>query len=211
MLPHKIRQRYDHPSLSIHWIQADFAQRTGLIDYYSHFQETRLKPITSREHHFFDFSSIPISLALEAMDKNAAAHSIEPRFPFLDRRVIEFCLALPPEQRIRDGYTRAIERESLAEYLPPEIRQRTSKAIADPYIRYSLVKFEGKNLNDILFCHPDVLRSYIDLDFMQEEYRKLMAGTAVNLIPLWRTVVLAFWLLEENLIPLNDTNHKITF
>ena len=211
LLPHKIRQRYDHPSLSIHWIQADFAQRTGLIDYYSHFQETRLKPITSREHHFFDFSSIPISLALEAMDKNAAAHSIEPRFPFLDRRVVEFCLALPPEQRIRRGYTRAIEREGLADYLPPEIRLRTSKGIADPYLKYSLVKFEGKNLTDILFCHPDVLRSYIDLDFIQEAYRKLMAGTAFNLMPLWRTVVLTFWLHEENLIKLKNNNDKKAF
>ena len=208
LIPDMLRQRSDHTPK---WIQDDFAQRAGLEEYFVHLRKTELKHKTSRECHFFDLSSYPISLTLEEVNKNAAAHSIEICYPFLDRRVIEFCLALPPEQRIRDGYTRAIERESLAEYLPPEIRQRTSKAIADPYIRYSLVKFEGKNLNDILFCHPDVLRSYIDLDFMQEEYRKLMAGTAVNLIPLWRTVVLAFWLREENLIPLNDTNDKITF
>jgi len=198
LLPHAIRQRYDRTSLSIHWIQAEFAKRTGLVEYFSHFQKTRLKPTTSREHHFFDLTSIPISLYLEAMDKNAAAHSIEPRYPFLDRRVVEFCLALPPEQRIRNGYTRAIEREALAEYLPPEVRQRTSKGVADPYLKYCLIKFEGKNLKDLLFSNPDVIRSYIDLDFMHEAFHKLMAGSAVILMPLWRTVVLTFWLQEEN-------------
>ena len=207
IIPDRFRQRSDHTPK---WIQDDFAQRTGLVEYFVHRRKTELKHKTSRECHFFDLSSYPISLTLEEVNKNTAAHSIEICYPFLDRRVIEFCLALPPEQRIRDGYTRAIERESLAEYLPPEIRQRTSKAIADPYIRYSLVKFEGKNLKDLLFCHPDVLRSYIDLDSIQGEYRNLMAGTAVNLIPLWHTVILAFWLLEENLIPLNDKNDKKT-
>ena len=200
LLPHVIRQHYDRNSHSIQWIQEDFADRTGLVEHRSHLQETALKPKTSREHHFSDLTSIPISLGMEAIDKTAAAHSIESRFPFLDLRVIEFCLALPPEQRIRHGYTRIIEREGLAVYLPPEIRHRTSKAIADPYIKFGLIKFEEKNLKNLLFCHPDVLRSYVDLDFIQEVYRKLMAGTSVNIRPLWQTVILALWLREENLI-----------
>lgn len=190
------------------WIGDDFAHRTGLIEYYSNLKRKELKLKTSREHHFFDLTSIPISLGLEATDKNAAAQSIELRYPFLDRRVIEFCLALPPEQRLHNGFTRAIERESLARYLPPEIRQRTSKASAGPYIKYSLVKFEGIRMKDYLFCHSDLIGSYINMDFIQKTYLKLMAGTGGNLISLWYTMMLTFWLHEENLIELNTKNNE---
>ena len=199
ILPHAIRQRFYRTLPPFQWIRDDFAIRTGLAEYLSHLQKTALKPKTSREHHLFDLTSTSISLGMETMDKNTATYAIESRFPFLDRRVVEFCLALPPEQRIRQGYTRAIEREALGEYLPQEIRQRTSKALANPYIQQGLVKFERKNLHDILWCQSDMLRSFIDLHYIHNVYGKLMAGTPVNLMPLWHTVLLALWLREENL------------
>jgi hypothetical protein len=59
------------------------------------------------------------------------------------------------------------------------------------------VKFEKNNLRDILSGHPDVLKTYVDLDVIREKYQKLIDGTAVGVIPLWRTVILALWLREE--------------
>jgi asparagine synthase (glutamine-hydrolysing) len=206
IIPGMIRKQYYRAPMK--WIRDDFARRTGLVDYYENLRKAELIHRTSRKCHFFDLSTYPVSLTLEEINKNAAAHSVEVRYPFLDRRVIEFCLALPPEQRIREGYTRAIERESLADYLPPEIRQRTSKAISDPYIRHGLVKFEEENLKNLLCGHPDAILSYIDLDFMYGVYRKLMSGSAVNLIPLWRTIILSAWLHEENLKISNERTKK---
>jgi asparagine synthase (glutamine-hydrolysing) len=194
-----IPEKFKHPSgyASLKWIKDSFAQRTGLVEYYVNHRKTELKQKTSREYHFFDISTYPFSLSLEEFDKIGAAHCIEPCYPFLDRRVIEFCLALPAEQRIRNGFSRVIERESLTEYLPQEIRKRTSKGNAEPYLRYTLVKFEKNNLRDILSGHPDVLKTYVDLDVIREKYQKLIDGTAVGVIPLWRTVILALWLREE--------------
>jgi asparagine synthase (glutamine-hydrolysing) len=203
-LPRKFRHRDDYNPTT--WIRDDFAQRTGLTEYYSYLRKAELKPKTSREHHFFDLISIPISLGLETTDKNAGAHSIELRYPFLDRRIVEFCLALPPEQRIRNGFTRAIEREAMAPFLPPEIRRRTSKVLTNPYIRYSLVTFEGIRLKNYLFGHPDVLGSYINLDLIHESYRTLMAGRGGDLVSLWYSLVLSFWLHEGNRIEFNTRN-----
>jgi len=209
LIPFKIRWRFN--SNPIKWIREDFARRTGLTEFDLHYREADLKLKTSREYHFFDLTSLPISLILEACDKNDAAYSIEPRYPFLDRRVVEFCLALPPEQRIRNGYTRAIVRDALAQYLPPEIRHRTTKAYADSYVTFGLVKFEAAGLKDYLLCNPDLLGSYVDLDFIREAYHKLMAGSIKNLNPLWRTIVLAFWLQEENRIRLSNSKDKKIF
>lgn len=203
-LPHNLRHRDNENPTP--WIREDFAHRTGLTDYYVRLRKTESSLKTSREHHFFDLMSIPISLGLETTDKIAAVHSIEPRYPFLDRRIVEFCLALPPEQRIRKGFTRAIEREAMAPFLPPEIRRRTSKVLTNPYIRYSLVTFEGIRLKNYLFGHPDVLGSYINLDLIHESYRTLMAGRGGDLVSLWYSLVLSFWLHEENRIEFNTRN-----
>jgi len=180
------------------WINADFAQRTGLAGHLTRLMQTEFKHKTSRSLHLFDLSSYPVSLTLEEFNKNAAARSVEISYPFLDRRVLDFCLALPPEQRIRGGYSRAIERESLAGFLPTKICHRTSKATSDPYIRSGLRRFEEENLKELVFHPQEALGTYVDFDFMQETYRKLMAGIKVNIIPLWRTVVLAYWVQGEN-------------
>jgi asparagine synthase (glutamine-hydrolysing) len=56
---------------------------------------------------------------------------IEVRHPFLHRPFVEFCFALPFEQKLRDGVTRSIHRRALAAVLPPSILHRTTKSGPD--------------------------------------------------------------------------------
>ena len=53
--------------------------------------------------------------------------SLESRVPFLDYRLVSFVYNLPSEFKIRNGYTKAILRDSLIGILPDEIRKRKSK------------------------------------------------------------------------------------
>jgi asparagine synthase (glutamine-hydrolysing) len=48
-------------------------------------------------------------------------------YPFLDRPLVEFCLALPAEQFARPGETRSLHRRALRGLLPPEIAERRNK------------------------------------------------------------------------------------
>lgn len=63
----------------------------------------------------------------ERYDRTAAALAIEPRDPFMDLRVIEFCLSLPQEQLQRDGWPKLILRRALQDKLPDEVRWRRGK------------------------------------------------------------------------------------
>ena len=65
---------------------------------------------------------------LELTDRLWARHGLEPRYPFTDRRLVEFCVALPAAQKLRDGYGRYVLRNALADVLPESIRTRTTKA-----------------------------------------------------------------------------------
>jgi asparagine synthase (glutamine-hydrolysing) len=59
-------------------------------------------------------------------DRNAMASSLEIRHPFLDYRLLNFALGLPAEWQLRNGWTKAIPRESLPE-LPEKIRWCSAK------------------------------------------------------------------------------------
>jgi asparagine synthase (glutamine-hydrolysing) len=53
---------------------------------------------------------------------------IEMTYPFLDRDVIEFCVAAPIDQTLRRGQLRSLHRRALGGYLPEAVRMRTGKA-----------------------------------------------------------------------------------
>ncbi|QUL37657.1 asparagine synthase-related protein [Erythrobacter sp. JK5] len=68
-----------------------------------------------------------ISVARERYDRVAAAQAIEPRDPFLDRRVMEFCLALPADQLQRHGWPKFVLRRAMAGLLPDAVARRPGK------------------------------------------------------------------------------------
>lgn len=60
-------------------------------------------------------------------DRNSMRHSIETRLPFLDYRLVEFCISIPSEFKIRQGWTKYILRQSIEDVLPASIVWRKNK------------------------------------------------------------------------------------
>jgi asparagine synthase (glutamine-hydrolysing) len=54
--------------------------------------------------------------------------------PYTHRPLLEFCLAVPLSQFLRDGQTRSLLRRALAELLPQKILKRVSKGLAEELI-----------------------------------------------------------------------------
>lgn len=61
-----------------------------------------------------------------------SASGVPQTCPYLDKRVIEFCLAAPGHMKVRDGYHRYLIRRSLDGILPPKIQWRTTKMPFSP-------------------------------------------------------------------------------
>jgi len=59
--------------------------------------------------------------ALERYDRIAAICTIEPRHPLLDKRLVEFSVSLPWEQKVRHGWSKYIIRRASASFLPQEV------------------------------------------------------------------------------------------
>lgn len=63
----------------------------------------------------------------ERYDRVAGAVGIEPRDPFLDIRVLEFCLTLPVEQIHADGWPKLILRNAMGGILPDPVRWKLGR------------------------------------------------------------------------------------
>lgn len=87
--------------------------RSGSVHFRSLYEEVR------SAHHV---------MAMEWDDKAAALYGLQFAFPFLDRDLLEFLMAVPGEIIVRDGVPKAILREALGGVLPEAIASRRWKA-----------------------------------------------------------------------------------
>ncbi len=69
----------------------------------------------------------PIPGWLRAEDRLGMAQAVESRSPFLDYRLVEFCLRLPGEVKLRGGVRKRLLREAVGDLLPSAIRDRQDK------------------------------------------------------------------------------------
>ena len=99
--------------------------------------------------------------SFESLDIDYAPHGIEERHPFCDKRLMELCLNIPPNLKLKDGLTRYILRESLRDYLPNSVRYRATKSDLSPYFFYS-AKNEIKNLIERLLETSSQISYLID-------------------------------------------------
>ena len=91
---------------------------------------------------------------LGRFDQTAATFALEQRYPFFDRRFMEFCLALPFEQKLRQGWTRAIFRRAMEKVLPPKVQWRTDKGNMSVNIRRRLLE-ERETLDAVILHDPE--------------------------------------------------------
>lgn len=67
------------------------------------------------------------TVGVERYGRVAAARGIEPRHPFLDRDLVEFCAWLPWSLRLRDGWPKWVLRQAMAPALPADVAWRRGR------------------------------------------------------------------------------------
>ena len=77
--------------------------------------------------------------------------------PFLDNELFEYMMSVPPEQKIRDGLTKAFARESDKGLIPEETRRRTNKTGWNALAHEWFSRNHRDDLNDLV--SQDVYRT----------------------------------------------------
>lgn len=171
---------------------------------------------TARKYHHFIIDKSSHQYILEMIDRIASNFSIEPRYPFFDKRLIEFCYAIPDEMKFRYGWDRYIQRVALKDILPTEIQWRPLKKLFDPVFEKNFLSYEKDLLEEIIFDNNQEIEKYINLDLVKISYKEFISGSnnnsnRIHFISnyLWLIVLLYLWLQNRDLYRLNHFKLKI--
>jgi len=173
-----------------------FVRRISLEDHLQALTAHRLvPPRTAREEHCALLTSGLIPYAFELVDKASMAFSIESRHPFSDRRLVEFCLALPASQKLQQGWVRMIVRRALHDTLPEEIVWRGGKTVNSPAVTAGLLKYDAPLLEETIMKNPEPLEEFVDIGALRATYRRYLSNrNQHDEMLIWQAVTLALWL-----------------
>lgn len=159
------RRRFRLPWSDTQLIAGSFARRMHLGAHLRQLAAREPQRFRSaRRSHQQSLESPLIVYALEMADKAAAACGIEARYPFFDRRLVEFCLALPADQKFRDGWPRWILRQAMQGILPPQIQWRYSKGNLSANFFLKLHEKGNDAIQQISGDDLDAAGRYLDVD-----------------------------------------------
>lgn len=177
-------------------IRRDFASRTGVVDRLEAVRAVQGSYRDPRWAHRAALTSGLVPYALELADKAAGAFGVEPRYPFFDRRLIELCLAMPPDQKLKGGWTRMVMRRAMGGVLPEEIRWRSTKASLAPNFGRRLLDKDRPLLEEIIVGQPGVIEEYVDVPALRRVYDRFVARPAseTDALVVYGAAVLGLWL-----------------
>jgi asparagine synthase (glutamine-hydrolysing) len=114
----------------------------------------------------------------------------------MDKRLIDLCLALPPEQKLFNGWSRIVMRRAMSGILPEKIRWRGGKTDMNPNFLRGLLKSDRNALEEAVFNRSQVIEKYIDIRVLGEVYRRLDTLDKVRMndaMAIWKAVTLGYW------------------
>jgi len=174
-------------------INSQFAQKVQL--------QQRLKQLNShgiqrdslsmRDIHITTINHPYLTVALERYDRVAACCGIEPRHPLLDKRMVEFCVALPWQYLVCEGCSKVLLRRAAAGYLPEGVCGRHGFE----HLGWSFTRSLVPGIKKEIKKNREHLRRFVNVDLLLRMVatEKRMEKPAVQL-NVWEAYSLAIWL-----------------
>ncbi|MBW4509602.1 MAG: lasso peptide isopeptide bond-forming cyclase [Scytonematopsis contorta HA4267-MV1] len=174
-----------------------FFKKMGIEERSEELMSGRNVPLLNqRHHHYITLTSGALPYTLEILDRSSAAFGIEQRYPFWDKRLVEFCLSLPANQKMSQGWTRAVLRRGMEGILPREIQWRGGKANLAHSFDYGMLKFERQRLEKIVTFGANSIEEYVQTEAVSQACQRFIEENANDddAIITWKALNLALWL-----------------
>jgi hypothetical protein len=172
------------------WIAPQFAKRMKIGERQVHVSEQFGLWLRSRR---FYAGGVLLMANKMAKWKPASAALEETRFPYLDRDLIEFVLAIPTNQLNRPGERRSLMKRSLQGIVPSELLSRKTKQLGS---RSPMVALERnwEQLSSLAQHFYTADLGYIDLPKFVAALNLARSGQRVHIPRLLRGLSLELWL-----------------
>jgi asparagine synthase (glutamine-hydrolysing) len=189
-LPHRWRARTQREEKISEWLNPHFVRRLDL--------RGRLEAPDEDGGFTLPSSVVQSSLVRRGLRSYALVYTssaghVEARHPYLDRRLVEFALAVPVERSVRPGQTRIVFRNATTGVLPEPIRLRRSKGGPSEAIYRALVRqwhWLAPLLRDPLVAQY----GFVDRDAFSTAVTRARHGLTTHEGQLTATLALELWL-----------------
>jgi asparagine synthase (glutamine-hydrolysing) len=131
-------------------------------------------------------------LLLMRMDRITMSCSVEGREPFLDHKLVEFVMALPPRLKYRRGEGKVVLKRAVSGLLPPEITRRRKQGFGTPMSEWLRGPF-GAQAREAVSCSALRRRGLLDyatIDRLFEEHQRTKADWSYQI---WNVYNLSRW------------------
>src|SRR5260370_282740 len=193
LLPASLRSRIMKEAKVEPWIDASFSRRHAQ-------SKLRLGPLSG--FGFFLPSGKELARTFTVMTWQMAytqpslAGCVEIRYPYLDQNLVEFLVSIPAGQVLRPGARRSLMRRAFANFLPPEISARRTKATGSRRFMAALDE-HWSELEKLLISPHSSQFGYIKRTQLRDALLATKAGTMPpHLLRLLRAVSLELWLRD---------------
>ena len=112
---------------------------------------------------------------LVKVDRASMRSALECRAPFLDRKLIEFLIALPIETHFQNGHGKALLRKALPSWIPSEIRWRNKQGFTPPMATWLRTTLKSKMQQALDEC-ANQFGSILNATDIQQKFAAHQAG-----------------------------------
>ena len=169
----------NHHQLDTPLVNTTLARQLGLADYLYTMTNQHMGQIGPRKQHWLTLSAPLYPNVMEITDKVAARFSLEGRYPFFDRRLMEFCLALPSSQKFYQGWSRSILRFSMTDVLPSQVQWRPGKGRLGANFLRRFLDLEKDTL-ETMMLNVQSIQPYVNSKTLQSAYDGYVLGHSSN-------------------------------
>jgi asparagine synthase (glutamine-hydrolysing) len=179
--------KYKRPAV---WLDPAFVKRNraALTGY-----EDRTKlfgPLPSFQGHVSTVDVLCRQLACSGLSSDPPR---ENRYPYLDRGLLEFLSATPPEQLVRPGERRSLMRRALIGIVPDELLNRKRKAFV-ARSPMTAISNEWESLTEMSRNMISGSLGVVETECVSEILQKVRRGNEVPIVALMRTFGIELWL-----------------
>jgi len=179
------------------WVNRSFASRVGLADRIRPAPpDVSLSSLAKTDSYWMATNALTVH-GMEAENRSVARFGLETRHPFGDRRIMEFGLAIPEEQRWHGQWTKFVLRNASRKWVPSLIRNRITTAGSSDV----LLRAVQQHVESGLWHNSAIARrNWIDLAPLQQAYNEMLTkyrasddGYERLVFPLWLVCAVEIW------------------
>jgi asparagine synthase (glutamine-hydrolysing) len=182
-LPPYMTDRHELPAV----LQAEVAHRLSQVDTAP--ERLLRSRVGGREMQLALLANGHLTERIDTWTAAGLSQGVEYRYPFLDQRVVEFCLGLPPDMYFKHGWKRYLFRRAMEGILLPQLQWHTSKQEPAHFDAFKTFRIAQSN-NIIVPLLSDLLRDrtvfhWLDVARLRQWLQSVPQSEDPDAIPQW--------------------------